>query len=119
MAGSTNFAFENLNTLACSVTAASDYWLLPVRNSTLDPKGYETLVVQNIGTKTAYLAWGTSISATAAVPTAAGHGATAGDFAIPAGAIRSLAFKSAYIAMICAGSDSTTVLVTPGYGAET
>lgn len=113
-----NFSFENSASTACSVTSTTDWWAVPARSATVDPYPYNAIVVQNIGTKTAYLAWGNANTITATAPTAGGHGATPADFPIPAGAIRTLNVRGAFLAMVCAAADTTTVVFTPGYGID-
>lgn len=70
-------------------------------------------MVQNLGVKTAYLAWG-SESVVAVAPV---DGTPANGMAIQPGAIMALGFPpNAYFSAICGGSDSTTLQITPGEG---
>ena len=68
----------------------------------------------NAGTKDCWLAWGSSSSVAAVIPVA---GTPANGIAIPARAILVLTFPvNAYFAAITAGSDTTTLYITPGEG---
>ncbi len=71
-------------------------------------------MVQNLGTKTAYLAWSGASDVAAAIPV---DGTPHNGIAIQAGAIIVMGFPpNAYFSAICAGSDSTSLQVTPGEG---
>ncbi len=70
-------------------------------------------MVQNAGTKNAFLAWGASDIA-AVIPT---DGTPANGILIQPGAIIVMGFPpNTYFAAICPGSDSTTIYLTPGEG---
>ncbi len=72
-----------------------------------------TRLIQNLGTKTAYLAWGESNIA-AVVPV---DGTPHNGIPILAGAVLTMGFPpNAYFSAICAGSDSTSLTITPGEG---
>ncbi len=70
-------------------------------------------MIQNLGTKVAYLAWGAT-DTPAVVPVA---GTPHNGIPIQAGVVLILSFPpNAYFSAICAGSDSTSLTITPGEG---
>lgn len=70
-------------------------------------------LVQNVGTKNAFLAWGPDSTVVAVVP----GSSAANGMAVQPGAIMALGFPpNAWFSAICDGSDSTTLYLTPGEG---
>lgn len=84
--------------------------------------GRVTLKIANTGTKTCYLASGhgsaTAVASTTTPQPASGTGAVANCDTIPAGAILTQDFVQGTDtwAAICAGSDTTTLELSTGYG---
>ncbi len=71
-------------------------------------------LVQNIGTKTAYLAGSLDSTIAAVAPTA---GTPANGVPVQAGAILVLSYPpNTYFSAICASTDTTTLMLTPGEG---
>ena len=104
-------AFSPLGDSAClSVTSTSTSTPIQVKGPNNNATQH---LISNLGAKTCFFAWGTS-SIAAVAPTA---GSPANGIPIPAGALMTLSFPpNVYFAAITAGSDTTTLYITPGEG---
>lgn len=104
------FSPQPTNSACLSVTATSTSTPIQVAGAL---NNATQRMFANDGTKTCWIAWGAS-NVTAVVPTG---GSPANGICIPAGAIVVLGIPpNAYIAAICAGSDTTTLYISPGEG---
>lgn len=107
---SANAFYPNENSACLSVTSTSTVTPIQVKGAL----GNATQrMFYNAGTKDCWVGAGGS-TVEAVIPTA---GSPANGVAIPAGAILVLSYPpNTYFAAICAGSDSTTLYITPGEG---
>lgn len=104
------FSPQGTNSAALAVTSTSTTTPIQVKGAL---NNATQRMFYNGGTKDCFMAWGAS-NVVAVVPVA---GTPANGTPIPAGAIVVLGIPpNAYFAAICAGSDSTTLYITPGEG---
>ena len=104
------FAPQPTNSACLAVTSTSTATPVQVKGAL---NNATQRLVQNLGTKTCFLASGAS-TVVAGIPV---DGTPANGTPIAAGAILTLSFPpNAYFAAICAGSDTTTLYITPGEG---
>lgn len=105
------------NSYALAVTSTSTGTPIQTKGSTTNTAANNNAtqrLISNAGDKGCFLAWSVASNVVAVAPVA---GTPANGIYIAAGAVMVLTFQpNAYFAAICAGSDTTTLYLSPGEG---
>lgn len=102
-------------TVNLAVTNSSANVAIPTSAPALGPNPADTVIVQNVGTKECFIAFGTLSTVTAVVPTTSN---TVGFPIQPTLAVNYHfpLLNNGFIAAICGGSDTTTLRISVGHG---